>query len=526
MPSAKRERGLSPTPLQPISPRRLRTRNVNIKRQTEPSPHKKIKVKGEDRKENIGLPAGLPQANKRLLSDTTETPAHSLDLIPSQAQVAKQEMDGSPPRKLNATDIPAQSLDLIPSQAQAAKQEMEGSPPRKLNVDSQKGSSVPIVSSLAEAAPPQPTLPLVVETIDLSVEEDRHEDDLAFQPLRTPLPSTDVKDEVKEDTIQEDLNMAIILPAVRQHGEDHLRETLALIGQANTSRSCRQKSPGSEELNPEDEAINDAYADVDRSAIGDLNAAETDWMDELIHNRLSADVSRTPIDLARRSELSREELMAYLVSIDNRPGRVKRRRKIVEKTEAASVSQPQHGTSSDETALILASTAPNLQDSALDDHMVDSDGERADESRIREEREHVIQAARSLRCKQRRQKITRRELIQDADGSSADAVSTSESPADDHAAEELNRIVIAEAPDGRPRRYRLLQEVKKTWIVRGMETALLDHQILGVDWMVNEKEVSDRPPRGGLLCDQMGLGKVGYDYTVIYGVLMWCRRCR
>jgi len=47
------------------------------------------------------------------------------------------------------------------------------------------------------------------------------------------------------------------------------------------------------------------------------------------------------------------------------------------------------------------------------------------------------------------------------------------------------------------------------WLVPGMRTPLLNHQVLGVKWMV-DREMGQRLPKGGLMADSMGLGKVCY----------------
>ncbi|KAI5817233.1 SNF2 family N-terminal domain-containing protein [Pyronema omphalodes] len=47
------------------------------------------------------------------------------------------------------------------------------------------------------------------------------------------------------------------------------------------------------------------------------------------------------------------------------------------------------------------------------------------------------------------------------------------------------------------------------WKVPQMETALMDHQVLGVDWMLSREKVTDieRDFKGGFVCDAMGMGK-------------------
>ena len=44
------------------------------------------------------------------------------------------------------------------------------------------------------------------------------------------------------------------------------------------------------------------------------------------------------------------------------------------------------------------------------------------------------------------------------------------------------------------------------WLVKGMNTPLLSHQLIGADWMLS-KEFAKKPPQGGVVADFMGLGK-------------------
>ncbi|KAE8441985.1 hypothetical protein EG329_004111 [Mollisiaceae sp. DMI_Dod_QoI] len=44
------------------------------------------------------------------------------------------------------------------------------------------------------------------------------------------------------------------------------------------------------------------------------------------------------------------------------------------------------------------------------------------------------------------------------------------------------------------------------WLIKGMESPLYHHQLLGAQWMV-QRELSSQQPNGGLLADSMGLGK-------------------
>lgn len=57
------------------------------------------------------------------------------------------------------------------------------------------------------------------------------------------------------------------------------------------------------------------------------------------------------------------------------------------------------------------------------------------------------------------------------------------------------------------RKFKDVIEKKLMWRVPGMRTPLLEHQVLGVDWMLKH-EMSEARPRGGLVADAMGLGKV------------------
>jgi SNF2 family DNA or RNA helicase len=56
------------------------------------------------------------------------------------------------------------------------------------------------------------------------------------------------------------------------------------------------------------------------------------------------------------------------------------------------------------------------------------------------------------------------------------------------------------------RKFREVREKKEMYRAPGMKTALLNHQVLGVDWMIKH-EFSTKKPVGGLVADAMGLGK-------------------
>jgi len=57
------------------------------------------------------------------------------------------------------------------------------------------------------------------------------------------------------------------------------------------------------------------------------------------------------------------------------------------------------------------------------------------------------------------------------------------------------------------RKFKDVLETKIMWRVPDMRTALMNHQVLGVDWMLN-REIQPKVPKGGLLADAMGIGKV------------------
>jgi SNF2 family DNA or RNA helicase len=44
------------------------------------------------------------------------------------------------------------------------------------------------------------------------------------------------------------------------------------------------------------------------------------------------------------------------------------------------------------------------------------------------------------------------------------------------------------------------------WKLRGMESSLFHHQLLGTAFL-RDRENSDSKPKGGLVCDEMGFGK-------------------
>jgi len=68
--------------------------------------------------------------------------------------------------------------------------------------------------------------------------------------------------------------------------------------------------------------------------------------------------------------------------------------------------------------------------------------------------------------------------------------------------------------DTNARRFREISENNSMWRVAGMTTTLMNHQVLGVDWMAL-RELSATLPIGGLVADEMGLGKTIQSIAVM-----------
>jgi hypothetical protein len=249
-----------------------------------------------------------------------------------------------------------------------------------------------------------------------------------------------------------------------------------------------------EKLTEEDE-INKAANFISRAAMPDLDDHETNWMDQIIHSRPSANgaLNRLELDADGRVQLTQEEIMHYLTSLENRPGHVKRRRQLVKATDLHIKYQTTVKT--EKAVAGEASAKTETPDRAGSGHQEDED-EEVDP--IQEEKDRVIEAARRLGCKRKKKLVVRSEEV--VDDPDLDGQEVRSEPED--------LIFIAEGPDGRPRRYRRIEELRTFWTVPGMTTPLLDHQILGVDWMVNDKELTEKGIHGGLVADMMGLGKV------------------
>ncbi|KAH8678935.1 SNF2 family N-terminal domain-containing protein [Tricladium varicosporioides] len=64
--------------------------------------------------------------------------------------------------------------------------------------------------------------------------------------------------------------------------------------------------------------------------------------------------------------------------------------------------------------------------------------------------------------------------------------------------------------------YAGVRAIDGKWLVRGMNSTLYHHQLLGAQWMV-ARELSSEPPHGGLLADSMGLGKTVQTLACMVG---------
>ncbi|KAK0112612.1 hypothetical protein ONS95_014355 [Cadophora gregata] len=64
--------------------------------------------------------------------------------------------------------------------------------------------------------------------------------------------------------------------------------------------------------------------------------------------------------------------------------------------------------------------------------------------------------------------------------------------------------------------YAKCKAVDGKWLIKGMNSTLYHHQLLGAQWMV-ERELSSQPPHGGLLADSMGLGKTVQTLACMVG---------
>ena len=233
--------------------------------------------------------------------------------------------------------------------------------------------------------------------------------------------------------------------------------------------------------------------------------------DELIYNDPSPlDIENGIAAQQAGRALSTTDLKRYMDSMEARPGHVTRRRRLV---RAKDLHEPR-----DDRDPPAASTTEDEPDttrveaSAPPDSVASGDASDEEPDKVEAEKEEVIEKARELGCKRRR-KLTTRKVLIDEDAttvmensslmeslppSTAEPQETnhgSSIPADERI--EQSHIELAQGPDGRPLRYRVTKELRDFWMVKGMNTSLLDHQILGVHWMLN-KELGDGRPRGGL----------------------------
>lgn len=66
---------------------------------------------------------------------------------------------------------------------------------------------------------------------------------------------------------------------------------------------------------------------------------------------------------------------------------------------------------------------------------------------------------------------------------------------------------------------RMVQAIDGKWLVKGMKSPLLHHQLLGAQWMLSREFGVGKPPFGGLLADAMGLGKTVQTLACMVGNL-------
>ena len=337
------------------------------------------------------------------------------------------------------------------------------------------------------------------------------------------------------------------------------------------------------EYDREAEEINNAFLSL--SHFPDVDAERTDWIDELIYSRPSAtEAARGLAAQQTTRKLTEKELAEYMSSIENRPGHVRRSRRLIQAKNLRRAPSATDSTSPETAETAMEIRNPHIK--AEEPVDITSDDETHEDPVL--ERERVTEAALKLRCRRRRKWVTHRERIQDDGAAPADGETRAEShthaarsgrdtkqgpvessgegrgsevkpsvsstgalkaeeertdfsagvkedPSDSSAAgletkpklpdltkppsettlegsasnvndTDDSHIVLGQGPQGEPVRYKVTRELRDFWTVRGMTTSLLDHQIIGVDWML-EKELSEQKPRGGLVADMMGMGK-------------------
>ncbi|KAA8910697.1 P-loop containing nucleoside triphosphate hydrolase protein [Sphaerosporella brunnea] len=148
---------------------------------------------------------------------------------------------------------------------------------------------------------------------------------------------------------------------------------------------------------------------------------------------------------------------------------------------------------------------------ALSDEEDDASGEHDrdavdPEEEIKTDRANIEAAAERLELRKTTVVVTRREEIVQAGREGVGDKGAGDEGAGD---EEDEMEYINQSQLGSKEATRQFREVKETrtmYQASGMRTSLLDHQVLGVDWMVKH-ELKKTRPFGGLVADAMGLGK-------------------
>ncbi|KAI9844067.1 MAG: hypothetical protein M1838_002323 [Thelocarpon superellum] len=295
------------------------------------------------------------------------------------------------------------------------------------------------------------------------------------------------------------------------------RARLEAWGDAQTPAQQRQDdSDDDDQSNPEEREINRAFAGL--SQFPDVNHAQTAWVDDVIYSRPSrGDIEEGLAGQQDAGKITDNELNVYLESVQNRPGHVRRRRRLVRASQlrrsdrAAGDSSPSSPRAAQASGSPARDITSSTGDAAAEQHSDDEHDPVA-------EREEVTRTAIELGLKRRRKMVTRRELIDDAHNQRAPAdtmtsrlLSQSREinqgsiiPSEQDGTD--SQVELIAGANGEPLRYKVTRELREFWTVRGMVTSLLDHQILGVHWMLN-RELGDTRPRGGLVADMMGLGK-------------------
>jgi len=159
-------------------------------------------------------------------------------------------------------------------------------------------------------------------------------------------------------------------------------------------------------------------------------------------------------------------------------------------------------------------TKADLEKEEVDDEDMDytPDNRAPVQEEIVDDRAKIQAAAERLGLKEEKVTITRKEEIieEGAQGK----------PAENHlnlAAEDDMEVIQGDQVgclDNDARKFREISEEKTMWRVPGMVTTLMNHQVLGVEWMA-AREFAERPPIGGLVADEMGLGKTMQSIAIM-----------